>query len=127
MYPEKPNAGKLVQELFEGFIYYAKYLKTSRAPVVVCPTEKFTTVVPYDLETENMVDSNPSGITKYEPFLAHWNPQRSSSSLCVSPSSPTQPLRSTGCPCVTLKASTLPLCHLLHGLSVSLAGLRPSY
>ena len=71
MSSEKPNAGKLVHQLFEGFIYYAEYLNTSRAPVVVFPTEEFTIVVPYHSETENMADSNPSRIIEYETFLAH--------------------------------------------------------
>ena len=47
-------------------------------------------------------------------------------SLCVSLSWSTQPLHNTGYPCVTLKASVLPLRHPLHGLCVSLAGLHPS-
>ena len=46
-------------------------LNISRAPVVVFPTENFTAVVPYHSKIENMADSNPSGITEYEPFLAH--------------------------------------------------------
>lgn len=53
------------------------------------PKRNFLDVVPYHLEIENMVDSNLLGITKYEPFLEHMNPQHNSSNLWVNPSSPT--------------------------------------
>ena len=57
---EKPNVGELVQQQFKGFII-KQNMNTSWAPVVVCPTNNFTEVVPYQSETENMADSNPQG------------------------------------------------------------------
>lgn len=120
--PGKTQCAKPMQQLFEGFIN-KQNLNTSRAPVVVCSTDNFTAVVPYYSETENMADSNPLGITEYEPFMTQWNPQRSSSSLYVSLSCPAQPLRNTGCPCVTLKASALPLRHPVWSASLSASTL----
>ena len=57
MSSEKPDAGKPVQQLLEGFIIMQNVWIQSRAPVVVFPTEKSRQMYLYHSETKNMADS----------------------------------------------------------------------
>ena len=87
----------------------------SRAPVVVCPTDKSWQMYLYHSEIENMVDSTEVSHllnnVEYEPFLAHWKSQRCLSRNCVSSAYLLVSLRNTGCSCIISLGSALPLRH----------------